>query len=187
MNAFIIHGIEGHPEENWFPWLKEELDRLNINTLVPHFPNSNNPRLNEWLDFFKKYENNIDENSILIGHSLGVSFILNFLEKNNKKIKAAFFIGGSTGKLNNPVFDDRNYTFTQKDFDFEKIKNNCKKFFIYSSDNDPCVPLEKGKELTENLDSELIIVNNAGHFNAEAGYTEFPLLLEDIKKVVKNG
>ena len=183
MNAFIIHGIEGHPEENWFPWLKDKLEKLNINTIIPNFPNADNPQLSEWLDFFKKYENNIDEETILIGHSLGVSFILNFLEKNNKKISSAFFIAGFTGKIENEFYE-RMKSFIDKDFNFEKIKNSCKKFFIYSSDNDPYVPSEKGKELAGNLDSELIIVNNAGHFNTEAGYTEFPLLLENIKNLI---
>jgi len=27
MNFFIFHGIYGHPEENWFPWLKKESTR----------------------------------------------------------------------------------------------------------------------------------------------------------------
>jgi len=184
MNALIIHGIEGHPEENWFPWLKEELDKLNIDTIIPKFPNADNPKLNEWLDFFKNYEDSINEDSILIGHSLGVSFILNFLEKNNKKIKAAFFTAGFAGKIENE-YNEKMKSFIDKDFDFEKIKNSCKKFFIYSSDNDPYVPLEKGKELANNLDSELVIVNNAGHFNTEAGYAKFPLLLEDIKNLIE--
>ena len=183
MNAFIIHGIEGHPEENWFPWLKEELEKLNMDTIIPKFPNADNPQLNEWLDFFKKFEKEINEETIMIGHSLVVSFILSFLEKNNKKIKSAFFTAGFTGKIDNG-YNEKMKSFIDKEFDFEKIEDNCKKFFIYNSDNDPYVPLEKGKELARNLDSELIIVNNAGHFNAEAGYTEFPLLLEDIKNLI---
>jgi len=24
-NALIIHGTEGYPKENWFPWLKKEI------------------------------------------------------------------------------------------------------------------------------------------------------------------
>jgi len=27
MNFFIFHGIYGNPEENWFPWLKKELEK----------------------------------------------------------------------------------------------------------------------------------------------------------------
>ena len=28
MNFIIIHGIYGHPEENWFPWLKNKLEGM---------------------------------------------------------------------------------------------------------------------------------------------------------------
>jgi len=27
VNVFIIHGADGHPKENWFPWLKSELGK----------------------------------------------------------------------------------------------------------------------------------------------------------------
>ena len=53
---------------------------------------------------------------------------------------------------------------------------------MFHSDNDPYVPLEKAKNLAKNLDADLTIVKNAGHFNEKAGYTKFELLLDKIKK-----
>lgn len=37
-NAFLLHGIYGNPEENWFPWLKHKLHAIGIETHIPHFP-----------------------------------------------------------------------------------------------------------------------------------------------------
>ncbi|GAG44616.1 unnamed protein product, partial [marine sediment metagenome] len=35
MTTLIIHGTYGHPKENWFPWLKEELEILGEKVYVP--------------------------------------------------------------------------------------------------------------------------------------------------------
>lgn len=179
---FIIHGTGGRPEGNWFPWLKDELEKLGHKVFVPKFPTPENQNLENWLKVFEEYKDYIDENTLFVGHSLGPAFLLNVLEHLDKPVKATFFVAGFTGLLNNPEFDNLNKTFTDKAFDWDKIKTNCKKFYVFNSDNDPYVPLEKGKELAKNLGTDLIIVKNAGHINAEFGYTKFELLLEYVKK-----
>jgi len=183
MKIFIIHGSYGHPGENWFPWLKNELERNGHEVFVPRFPTPENQSLDKWMEAFKKYEKYLDENTIMVGHSLGPAFILNILEKLNHPIKACFFVSGFTGLLGGEI-DKINKTFCDREFNWEKIKKNCKKFFLFHSDNDPYVPLEKAYELNEKLDGELEIVKGAGHFNEAAGYTKFPLLLEKIIEVI---
>ncbi|OGM34824.1 hypothetical protein A3D84_03075 [Candidatus Woesebacteria bacterium RIFCSPHIGHO2_02_FULL_42_20] len=180
-NIIIIHDTGGNPNGNWFPWLKSELEKLDCRVFVPKFPTPENQSLENWLKVFKAYEQYLDENSIVVGHSLGPAFLLSVLENLNRPIKAAFFVVGFTGLLNNPDFDELNESFVTKSFDWAKIKNNCKRFYVINSDNDPYVPLEKGKSLAENLGTELIVLKNAGHINEEAGYTEFSFLLDKIK------
>ncbi len=180
-NIFIIHGAYGHPQENWFPWLKSKLEKLGCRVFVPKFPTPKNQTLEKWLKIFEKYKQYLNENSILIGHSLGPAFLLNVLEKLNKPVKAAFFVSGFAGLLGNPGFDKINKTFVDKSFNWKRIKQNCKKFYVFHSDNDPYVPLKKAQELAKNLDVSVILVKNAGHFNEKAGYTKFELLLEKIK------
>ena len=180
-NIFIIHGAYGHPEENWFPWLKSELEKLDCRVFIPEFPTPENQSLENWLRVFKDYEQYLDKDSIVVGHSLGSAFLLNVLEKLDKPITAAFFVSGFTGLLNHPI-DEINKTFVDKRFDWQKIKQNCSKFYVFHSDNDPYVLLEEAKQLVKNLDTDVILVKNAGHFNKKAGYTKFELLFEKIKK-----
>jgi predicted alpha/beta hydrolase family esterase len=180
-NILIIHGSYGHPEENWFPWLKSELVKLGCRVFIPKFPTPENQSLQNWLKIFKEYEQYLDENSIVVGHSIGPAFLLNVLENIDKPIKAAFFVSGFTGSLHNPKFDEINSSFADKRFDWQKIKNNCARFFVFHSDNDPYVPLQKAKDLAKNLGVNIILVKNAGHFSEKAGYKQFELLLERIK------
>lgn len=181
-NVIIIYGTGGNPEGNWFPWLKSELEKLDYKVFVPEFPTPKNQSLENWLDVFKNYEQYLNKDTTVIGHSLGAAFILNILEKLNHPIKSAFLVSGFLGLLNNPEFDELNKTFTIKPFNWDKIKNNCTRFYVINSDNDPYVPIEKGEELAEKLNVRLDIIKNAGHINSESGYDKFKLLLEKIKK-----
>jgi len=183
-NIFIIHGAYGNPEENWFPWLKYELEKLDCRVFVPKFPTPENQSLENWLNVFKDYKQYLNENSIVIGHSLGPVFLLNIIEKLDKPIKAAFFVSGFLDLLGNPDFDNINKSFIEKSFDWQKIKRNCLKFFIFHSDNDPYVPLAQAEELAKNLGVDVILVKNADHFNEKAGYNKFDLILEKIKPLV---
>ncbi len=176
---FIIHGVYGSPEENWIPWLKSELEDLGCEVFAPKFPTPEGHNLENWLSILKDYE--VDEDTILVGHSMACAFVLSVLEKLDKPVKACFFVAGWTGLLNDPL-DELNKTFVDRNFDWEKIKQNCKKFVLFSSDNDPYVSLDLGKKLASDVGGELTVVKGAGHFNAKAGYLKFDLLLDKIKE-----
>src|SRR3989338_953362 len=69
--AIIIHGTQGHPQENWFPWLKQELKKYHYEAIVPQFPTPENQNPKEWFKVFKNYEKYLNQSTILIGHSCG--------------------------------------------------------------------------------------------------------------------
>jgi len=180
-NAIIIHGTEGYPEENWFPWLKEKLIEDGYRVSVPQFPTPPivPAKISEWFEVLKNYE--INENTLLIGHSLGGIFALKILEKLDKPIKALYLIGTPIGEK--PILNyERDFAFSGFDFDWDIIKNNAKHFVVFHSDNDRYVSLANGEKLAKELAVKLNFVANAGHFNKSAGYTEFPDLLKEIRK-----
>lgn len=184
VNIFLIHGAYGNPAENWLPWLKHNLEMLGHKVFIPKFPTPKNQNLENWKKVFKDYEKFVDKDSVFVGHSLGPAFILSFLENITMPIKASFFVSAFISEIGNPDFDVINSSFYKK-FNWKKIKNNCRRFYLFHSDNDPYVPLKQGEDISKKLDSNLIIVKNAGHFNKESGYTRFPLLLEKIKKELR--
>ncbi len=181
INIFIFHGTGDYPEENWFPWLKAKLEELDCKVIIPQFSTPENQTLENWLKILKKYKQFYNENTILIGHSLGGAFLLRVLENYDVPIKAAFIVAAPIGIL--PIKNYKSDTlflgaFT---FDWNKIRNHCNKFFVFHSDNDPYVSLENGQELVKNLNTSLIFIPNAGHFNKSVGYTKFDALFEKIK------
>lgn len=186
-NAFIFHGTEGYPEENWFPWLKKELEQKDCKVFVTQFPSPPvvPAKIAEWFEVLKGYEQNINANTILIGHSLGGIFTLRILEKIEAPVKAAIFIGTPIGVK--PILNyDRDKAFSGFSFDWDEIKNKAKHFVVYQSDNDPYVGVENGKELARKLGVKLSFIPNAGHFNfnKKAGYTKFQKLLDNVSPIL---
>lgn len=183
--VLIFHGTEGYPEENWFPWMKEKLEGRGCRVFVPQFPSP--PRLparvSAWFGVLKNYQNALGGDTVIIGHSLGGVFALRLLEKSEKPIRAVFFVGTPIGKK--PILNyERDRAFSGFDFDWLKIKSGAKYFSVYQSDNDPYVSLGNGEQLAKNLGVDLTFVPGAGHFNAQAGYIQFPRLLEAVKKCI---
>lgn len=184
-NVFIFHGTEGYPEENWFPWLKKKLETRGHKVFVPQFPSPPGvpAKIAEWFDVLKNYEQHINEDTILIGHSLGGLFTLRILEKINHPVKAAFFVGTPIG-IGQILNYERDNSFGGFSFDWTTIKANARSFVVFHSDNDPHVSLDNGEELSKKLGVELSFVPNAGHFNKRAGYTKFDELLTKLEPLL---
>lgn len=184
-NVLIFHGTEGYPEENWFPWLKEELENRGHKVHVPHFPSPPvvPASLEEWLKVLEDYQQFIDEESVIVGHSLGGVFTLKILEDLPHKVHTAVFTGTPVGVR--PILNyDRDSAFNSFDFDWDSIKTKADNFIVFQSDDDPYVSLGNGEELAKQLGVELSFIPNAGHFNAKAGYTKFNDLLEKLEPLL---
>lgn len=182
-NAFNFHGTGGYPQENWFPWLKGELEAKGLEVFVPQFPTPKGQSLAAWLEVLKPLEEKITEDTILIGHSLGGIFTLRLLERLKKPVKAVFLVGTPIGIRPLKNYESDN-AFSGFNFDWGKIKSNARNFTVYHSDNDPYVSLGNGEELAKHLGVNLIFIPNAGHFNKAAGYTTFPDLLSKMQSVI---
>ena len=181
--VFIIHGFEDSPNGGWRPWLMGELEKQEIYACALSMPTPENPVCAEWVDEISRHiERNTDDEIYLVGHSLGAPAILRYLESvQAKKISGAVLVSGPSEKNNNRKID----SFLNKNFDFVGIKSNCKKFAIIHGDNDPNVPLENAKFLSQELNGELVIVKNGGHLNGSAGWMKLPQCIETLNNMMK--
>lgn len=182
-NVLIFHGTGGNPEGNWFSWLKTELERQKANVFVPSFPHPKDHPLPDWLKVLKDYKQYINEQTILIGHSLGGLFLLRVLESLNHPVRASFFVSAPVGVK--PIrYYDSDFAFSGFNFNWEKIRQNAGKATVYHSDNDPYVSLGNGEELAKKLGVNLTFIPQAGHLNAESGFTKFDQIFTDVNKVL---
>lgn len=186
--VFIVHGWGGYPEEGWFPWLKKTLEKQGFEVYVPEMPETNNPTIDAWVSHLSSDVGDADENTILVGHSIGCQTILRYLEqlKDGQKIGGAVFVAGWFTLMN---LNEEEKTIAEPwimtPVDFEKIKAHCKKFIAIFSDDDPDVPLEN-KEKFMRLGAKTIVEHAKGHFRGDDGITELPVVLELVLSTSSN-
>ena len=174
----ILHGSFGSPDGNWFPWLKTELEKRGHEVIVPQMPvGVGKQNFENWSKVLDK--SNINDNTIIIAHSIAPIFVCKYLITNQIKVKRLVFVCGFNNYLgispeydavNKPMFIDN----------LAEVKKYSKDIICYYSDNDPYVKFEVEKLFADTISNSKFLVNSAGHINAESGYTSF----EEILKVL---
>jgi hypothetical protein len=177
-NALILHGTDSNSSDNWFPWLKTELEKLGYKVWVPNLPHAEKPNIERYNKFiFSNKDWEFNKESIIVGHSSGAVEVLGLLGALPEKITVnkCFLVGSF---MNDLGWDSLKELFL-KPFDFEKIKKKAKEFIFIHSDDDPYCPLDHAKYLAEKLAGKLIIKNNQGHFSGKD--VKVPVILDELK------
>jgi uncharacterized protein len=189
--VFIIHGWDGYPEEGWFPWLKIELEKMGFEVFVPQLPESENPRIYNWIPKLVETVGTPDEDCYFVGHSMGCQTIARYLESLPEGIKVGgvVFVAGFFKHLKG-LEDDVSVQETAKHWletpiDFEKVKNHLVESVAIFSTNDPYVPLDNQDDFKSKLGSEIIIEKDRGHFSGSTGTLGLPTVLEKILEISK--
>lgn len=177
-NYLIIHGSFGSSEGNWFPWLKEQLEKDNKKVLVPQMPvGIDKQNFDSWSEVLNKID--INEFTTIIAHSIAPIFICKYLITNKIKVKKLIFVCGFNNyfginrdfdTVNGPMYID-NYT---------DIKNYCDNIICYYSDNDPYVKYEVEKEFASSISNKEYVIKGGGHINSESGYISFEAILKSL-------
>jgi predicted alpha/beta hydrolase family esterase len=171
--------LDRYRETRWKSSLSEKLGNR-FDVLLLKMPNTTNAGYDEWKMLFNKIARLLENDVILIGHSLGGVFLAKYLSENKfpKKILASILIA--------PPYDEKDIVEPLGDFvisnNLEKFKKQGGKIFIYHSEDDPVVPyIDLGKYQKALPDAVVRIFKNRGHFSQ----SEFPELVREIKRICR--
>lgn len=169
------------------PWAKEELTKRGFEVRIPEMPETDNPKIAAWVNYLAKEIGEPDENTILIGHSIGCQTVLRYLQTipDDKKLEKVILIAGwvSLTPIATREPEDQKIVkpWYETPVDYEKIRKSAGKFIAVFSDDDPMVPYEENaKTYREKLGAEIILKHGMGHFSQDEGFKEIPFLLELI-------
>lgn len=177
-NYFIIHGSFGSPFGNWFSWLYDFISSDKKQVYVPQFPiGVDYQNYENWSKLLKYYVDLglINQNTVIIGHSIAPIFISKFLIQNKLKVDKLIFVCG----FNNYLVGDKDYDEVNKTMfvdNIEEVKQYSNEIVCFYSNNDPYVKYETEKEFANKIATEQLLIKDGGHLNSESGYDTF----EDI-------
>jgi predicted alpha/beta hydrolase family esterase len=194
-NALILHGMplkETYVNRNlpsasnsiWIPWLQHELLILGLPTQTPEMYNAWQPDYRAWSKEFERHD--ITPDTLLIGHSIGGGFIVQWLsEHSDVRVGHVFLVAPSLGdrftpneKLSHPLLGN----FFKFDIDPQLLKRTAS-LTLFHSDNDGARVVASVHYIRDALPAlEYREFANFGHFRGKRDMPSdaFPELLAAI-------
>lgn len=160
-------------------WYKGDYLEKNLGQKVYEIemPCRDNSRYDEWRINFENYLTLLSEKIVVVGLSLGATFLAKYLSENrfSKEIVSAYLIA--------PPYDDDIPEELAGGFqpgeDLSLLEENCEHLSLMFSRDDQVVPVRQAEKFREKLSQAEIVTyeSKGGHFQAE----EFPELVEKIQ------
>jgi len=162
---------------NWKHRLQKDLGE-EYDVLTAPMPNPGNAVFKEWCIVFEKVMELLDEDVIIIGHSLGGVFLANYfgLHKWKKgKLKAVILLAAPhDDETKEPLGD----FFAP--YNLDDLNKGVRSLYLLHSKDDPVVPFTELEKYQDKLSRAISIeYDDKKHFNDE----EFPELVELIESL----
>ena len=180
-NILLIHGFNGIPKI--FYYFQKELESQGYNVIIPNFPVMEEININAYFKVLDMYRNIMNENLIVVAHSIGNPMFIKYICKYNINIGLYISLAGFAQPFYVEGKDVLNQVLKPLSIsDEEKIKNlNLinEKYSIYS-DNDHIVPFKILEEYPSVVDSKPVFVSGIGHMGKKIGLEELPEVIKII-------
>lgn len=175
--ALILHSWYGAAGNDWYPWLKRELEKKDYSVFLQDFPELrvDVPDMEVILTRIEK-ECPVDVETTVIGHSIGCLLALRLAER-HKFQKMILVVGWDYDDLT-----EEHKLFWKTKIDHSIIKNNVQNIFVVHSDNDPYTTVFQAEEMSKRLNAKFVLIKGAGHFTKKDIGGQAPVILDVITK-----
>jgi len=169
---YLIHGWSGSSKLGWFPFLKRLLEQKGFYVVAFDMPNTDKPKIEEWINFLEKNVKDLSDKTFFIAHSIGCQTVLRYLENKNvnKKIGGCIFVAGWFNLKPESAESEEEIQiatpWVETPINCEKIKNLCNNFLCFFSDNDPYVLVSDTDLFRKRLNAKIILEKNKGHYDS---------------------
>jgi uncharacterized protein len=175
----LLHGNGGGTgQDQWFPYIKRELEKLGVACEAPDLPDPELARSKYWLPFFEDTLR-LGPNDLVVGHSSGALATLKYAETH--KLGASILVGAYYTDLG--YEDEKTSGYFDTPWQWGNIKSNQQWTAIFASTDDPYIPISEPQFIRDRLNSEYFEFQDHGHFGQHSKpKLEFPELLDFLKK-----
>ncbi|MDO8530284.1 MAG: alpha/beta fold hydrolase [bacterium] len=163
--------------KSWREGLEQDLG-ADFEVFAPKMPNPNNAVYHEWKIWFERMADFLQDDVILIGHSLGGIFLAQYLSENifTKKVKAVFLVAAPFDDVQAEEF----LTSFQLPTSLENFSAQAPNIYLVFSEDDTVVPFTEVAKYKNALPgAQIVAFKNRQHFNQESFFE----LVELIKKI----
>lgn len=176
---FIPGNGGGRPTDNWFPYVKRELEKEGLHVIAEDFPDNDLAREVHWIPFLKNTLK-ADANTILIGHSSGAIAAMRYAEEN--QILGSILVGSYHSDLG--YEKERLSGYFDRPWNWEAIKKNQRWIALFSSVDDPWIPIKEPRFVQKQLDAHYHEYKDRGHFCGDYEKLTFPEIVAEVKKML---
>jgi predicted alpha/beta hydrolase family esterase len=173
----VVPGWNGSGPGHWQTWLEEQLHEAGRDTHRPDFADVDHPDLAEWLSALRAALADLEaDNFDVVAHSLGAVLWLHHVATTTDSPRAARVLLVSPPSPQTDVADLAE--FFPPPLDIDTVRRGADGTVLVAADDDPFLPEGIAAAYAVPLKIATTIVPGGGHLNLDAGFGEWPAVLD---------
>lgn len=171
--VLLLHGWGGSDFPHWQSWLAGEIAKDYGTVSFPVLGDPDFPKKDVWMSELKQHLKEFQPD-VVICHSLANILWFHMCNDEDIKVVKKLFLVA-------PPSIDCEIDELKEFFPLNPPKNlNANEVLLITSTNDQYMTTDEAQALQKSLNVKMIVLENAGHINADSGYGKWPWILKQL-------